>query len=747
MKNYLSLPTDMFEGLTSVTFAGWFYVPTGAGSYLGEFGIWAESNRASFRAEPFAEYHNGNYMFCVGDPNSFPVEDNSRNNGLRPVYDSWYHMAYVIDGENHTFTVYQNGMRVHTQNLTETGFTPAEYKSDDAHFYLGQSSYEVGSHDDYKGKMSDIRVYGGALTENDIKSEYNLKITDFMTAEYTFDEGNGRDSVRGYNLSGYNGDPVYANGIMSVSGGAAAQLYNKGSLNSNFFVGHSSLTISMDVNIKDNSDVYWKRVMDMFVNDNYRITYMAFCPRAGIYFDAVYNNDGDNNMLGDNSFTPKNNEWFNLTVVLSGTTITVWEDGILKVSGTNGDKPSFTTFLYDLSNGGNFTIGNCTYENWNGITADYDNIRIYAAAAKTADEVRDARAGCESYAMRYDANNGSGEYVESLVSANSVITVSENTFEHEGHRFIGWNTSADGDGVSYAPESTLTVTAATTLFAQWSKNSHSITFYSNGGRGEMANQIVPYDTQQALTECGFARTGYTFAGWATGADGEAVYTDGQSVTVENDLELWAVWTAKDYTVFFDANGGEGTVPAQELTFDTAAKLTANAFTRHGYAFAGWALTQTGIVVYEDEQEITCIGEGDNVTLYAVWKIDSFSVTFHSNGGEGTMSAQTGTAFSYITLNANAYTYEGKTFLGWATEPGGEVVYEDGDTIALEADAELWAVWKDNTPDPGDPEPGDPQPDKPEKTIDLWLAVGLPVCGVVVIGIAVAVIIIIKKRRN
>ena len=711
MKNYLSLPTDLFDGLTCVTFAGWFFVPTGIEAYLGEFGIWSESNRASFRVDPFASYHNGNYMFCVGDPNSFPVEDNSRNNGLRPVYDAWYHMAYVIDGENHTFTVYQNGTQVHTQNLAETDFTPAEFNAGDAHFYLGQSSYE-DSHNDYKGKMSDIRVYGGVLTEAEINSEYNLTVTDFMTAEYTFDT-DGTDSVRGYNLAGFNGDPVYEGGVMKLSNGAAAQAYVKNTLNSNFFVGHSSLTVSMDINIHTAVGTHWRRVMDMFANDNNRITYMAYCPRADVYFDAVYANNGDNNMLGDNSFTPKNNEWFNLTIVLSGTTITVWEDGVLKVTGTSGDKPDFKSFLYSLSNEGNFTIGNCSYEPHNYLDADYDNIRIYAAAAKTAEEVRAARAGYESYALRYDANNGSGEYTETLERVNSTITVAANTFTYEGYRFTGWNTLANGEGTSYAPDETFTLTADTTLYAQWAVNSYRITFHANGGRGEMAEQIMQYETATAISDCGFARTGYTFAGWATQEGGAVVYTDGQTITPESDLDLWAVWTAKTYSVTFNANGGTGSMTAQTLTFDTAANLTTNTFTRHGYTFAGWALTETGVVVYTDGQEITAIGEGDDVTLYAVWTIGTFSVTFHANGGTGTMASQSGTAFAYITLNANTFTYEGKHFVGWATSASGEAVYEDEDSISLDDNVELWAVWEDDTStDPDGPGTDGPGTDGP-----------------------------------
>lgn len=766
MVNYLSLPHEMFKGQTAVTFAGWFYVPSGVEAYLGEFGIASESNKAYFRADPLATSHNGNYMFCVGDKdkgneNAFPVDDDASGNGLRAVYDGWYHMAYVIDGANHTFTVYQNGIKAHERELKETDFTPAEFDAEDARFYLGQSSYE-DTHNDYKGKMSDIRVYGGALTGEQIKAAYDLNITDFMTAEYTFDTDGSDSSGRGYDLHEFNGSPVYEDGVMKLSGGAAAQAYKKDEVNPNFFCGHRALTVSMDINIHTEPSVDWRRIMDLYAGENNRITFMAFCPRAGKFFDAVYAHNGDNNMLSDNSFTPKTNETFNLTVVLSDKTITVWEDGVLKVTGTCGDKPDFASFLYDLSGAGagNFTIGTCSYEPNNYLEADYDNIRVYAVAAETADEVRAARMGYESYTVTYHANNGTEEKQEKLCRAGADYTVEDNLFSYDGYRFTGWNTTAKGDGTPRAAKESFKLEGAVDLYAQWEKNSHTVTFHENGGRGTMEEQIVLFGSSANLNECGFARTGYTFAGWATEETGSVIYQDGaQLPELHGDLELWAVWTAKQYTVTFDQNGGEGTMSEQELTFGTAENLTENAYTRHGYTFAGWALTETGVAVYSDGEQVTGIGEGDDVTLYAVWTIGTFRVTFHS-GGTGAMSAQTGEAFSYLTLKKNGYSYDGKQFIGWAEEEGGDVVYQDGEQIVLDDDIELWAVWQDNAPvDPGDDDPdnpddpddpGDDDPQDPEPSggpRNRGLIIGLTVGGAAVVSAAAAAVIVILKKRR
>lgn len=101
--------------------------------------------------------------------------------------------------------------------------------------------------------MSDIRVYGSALTADSIKSEYSLEITDFLTAEYTFDSAETlyKDSVRGYDLASYKKDAVFSNGALRLADGAAVQAFNKATgQNDKFFDGHARLTVTMDLNIK-----------------------------------------------------------------------------------------------------------------------------------------------------------------------------------------------------------------------------------------------------------------------------------------------------------------------------------------------------------------------------------------------------------------------------------------------------------------------------------------------------------------
>ena len=71
-----------------------------------------------------------------------------------------------------------------------------------------------------------------------------------------------------------------------------------------------------------------------------------------------------------------------------------------------------------------------------------------------------------------------------------------------------------------------------------------------------------------------------------------------------------------YTVTFNANGGSGSMTAQAFTPGVAQGLSANAFTRFGYAFAGWATSADGVAVYVDGQSIA---PSASMTLYATWR--------------------------------------------------------------------------------------------------------------------------------
>lgn len=169
-----------------------------------------------------------------------------------------------------------------------------------------------------------------------------------------------------------------------------------------------------------------------------------------------------------------------------------------------------------------------------------------------------------------------------------------------------------------------------TVYARWVPNPYTVYYKANGGTGSMADQAVVYDQEFTLTPNAFRRTGYTFAGWHTYADGTGgiSYTDGQTVrnlAGENSSRdaayLYAQWKANSYTIQYDANGGSGDTPATGAVYDSPAVLAENQFLNSDGVFLGWArdpkAAQPEFFAGQTVKNLTD-APGGTVTLYAVW---------------------------------------------------------------------------------------------------------------------------------
>ena len=163
-----------------------------------------------------------------------------------------------------------------------------------------------------------------------------------------------------------------------------------------------------------------------------------------------------------------------------------------------------------------------------------------------------------NYTVKYHANGGTGTMADQEFEYGVTEALNTSTFTApSGKVFNGWNTKADGSGTYYpagysASKITAEDNAEVTLYAQWkypssgsssSKPTYTVTFNANGGVGEMYAQKFTSGKEKALTLNFFTKEGYTFAGWATSADGAVVYTDGETIKVTKSMTLYAVWNA------------------------------------------------------------------------------------------------------------------------------------------------------------------------------------------------------------
>lgn len=340
-----------------------------------------------------------------------------------------------------------------------------------------------------------------------------------------------------------------------------------------------------------------------------------------------------------------------------------------------------------------------------GITTSTAAIPTYAASGSALNSYYTSSAGNSTvYAqwnslVTYDANGSTGgtaPYPTNFVnSIAGTLATNYGSLVKTNATFGGWNTKADGTGTNYAAGAVYTGQGNLTLYAQWNI---VITYDANFGSTPNSGS-APVATSQSNTNAfnlpsvgSMVKTGYTFLGWATSAAATtAAYAAGASYTPTGSATLYAVWSANALAITFDPNGGSGTMATLSYTAGTAKALTANAFTRTGYTFAGWNTVAGGTgTSYTNSQSITIY---TSFTIYAKWTANTYSITFNANSGMGTMAAQSFTAGTAFNINTNLYTRTGYTFNGWNTVAGGTgTSYTNSQSATLYAAVTLYAQW-------------------------------------------------------
>lgn len=192
---------------------------------------------------------------------------------------------------------------------------------------------------------------------------------------------------------------------------------------------------------------------------------------------------------------------------------------------------------------------------------------------------------------------------------------------------------------------------------------HTVAFDTNGGTGTISMQLVP--NGGTVTEpTAPTRTGHDFVGWYKDSGLNTAW-DFENDTVTTTTTLYAKWTALQYEVTLNTNGGtinSGNVT--EYTYGVGATLpTAENMTYTGHDFEGW---------YENSDfsgsAVTAISTTDTgaKTYYAKWEASTYDVTLEANGG--TINSGNVTEYTYgqgATLpTADDMTYIGHDFGGW-----------------------------------------------------------------------------------
>ena len=289
--------------------------------------------------------------------------------------------------------------------------------------------------------------------------------------------------------------------------------------------------------------------------------------------------------------------------------------------------------------------------------------------------------------------------------------------------FLGWADEKDAVAKQYSKGDTVpkakfdTTSRIAKVYAVWQDNTYTVTYHANGGTGTdyTTAPITGGDSHTVLANSnanlGYTRTGYTFTGWNTAANGSGTaYAANDTITnITANVDLYAQWE-KNYTLeYYDGDTKlDGTQTAAYSDSFGGIAITKNDLSSTATkTFLGWADAKDATAKQYSKGDMVPKAKFDTTThvakVYAVWQDNTYTVTYHANGGTGTdytTAPITGGDSHTVLANSNAnlgYTRTGYTFTGWNTAANGSgTAYAANDTITnITANVDLYAQWEKN----------------------------------------------------
>lgn len=249
------------------------------------------------------------------------------------------------------------------------------------------------------------------------------------------------------------------------------------------------------------------------------------------------------------------------------------------------------------------------------------------------------------------------------------VTIAQNGFTRPGYTFTGWARDRRTDP-SLQPGGRYTLTpGTTTLWAQWKADPAHLIYNSNSGSTSQTRRTDGV-VDQTLTVIAnpFTRSGYTFTGWNTQADGRGkAYAAGNGFRLVADAKsnpvntsvLYAQWRINRVALKFDPNGGTGGYP--DITADAFTTVTIPAdakepkVQRPGFRFTGWAMKPTpgnGDTILGPGKGTVAMPDQGSITVYAQWAPAMTTLPF--TGGHAqvpTIWLYAGLAFMILAMGA------------------------------------------------------------------------------------------------
>ncbi len=230
----------------------------------------------------------------------------------------------------------------------------------------------------------------------------------------------------------------------------------------------------------------------------------------------------------------------------------------------------------------------------------------------------------------------------------------------------GGNNDAGAEHTVVATDNAGNTTMATVKIYRW----HHVKVISPDGNGTASASPAKAVVGTEITLTATPNEGYHFKEWEVMSGGVTIEND-KFTMPDSDVEVKAIFeedappVPAEYTVRFNANGGDGTM--EDVTGVSGSyTLPACGFTEpEGKQFKGWSTSADGSVISGTTYEVS-----SDTTFYAIWESKEYYIIVMD--GKATIGAGSeiskATQGTTITLTANAAP-DGKVFDKWVVESG------------------------------------------------------------------------------
>ncbi len=206
------------------------------------------------------------------------------------------------------------------------------------------------------------------------------------------------------------------------------------------------------------------------------------------------------------------------------------------------------------------------------------------------------------------------------------------------------------------------------------ESKYKVTFSNEGASDVLDEDVDVYVNYgekvkaDSLPELG-SRPGYKFACW-TLEDSEECFDFSTPIT--SSIVLETSWELVNYSLSFNDNIGNGKeINSLSCVYGESSK-TCTFYNpgedyNPGFNFKGWSLEKSGGKIYPLNSDISALlGVNPNITLYAIWEADAYTIAYDLDGGTFTGAVMPVTKYDVNSMEVllNSPKKDGYTFVEW-----------------------------------------------------------------------------------